>query len=92
MIATALDGWLVDMPWMQQAACAGTDLSVFYPASGDHSYTVAREIRGRCPVIEDCRATCDRAEGRRPLGEIFGMCAGESPKERLARRRNVKQR
>jgi len=84
VIATSLQGWLVDMPWMADAVCAGEPLETFFP--GQRSFDAARAICAVCPVLEDCRRTCDRAEGP-PVGQLFGLYAGESPGERAARRR-----
>jgi WhiB family redox-sensing transcriptional regulator len=72
-------------PWRQDAACRDVDVEVFFPNSGTGSrYDVARAICSTCPVLADCRRWADRAEGS---GALFGMVAGESPRERAARRR-----
>jgi Transcription factor WhiB len=69
--------------WRSSAACLGADVEVFF---GDHrGYARARAICRSCPVIEDCRRACDRAEGSSV--RVFGMYAGETPAERVARRR-----
>ena len=36
-------------PWMRDAACAGTDVSVFFPGTGERN-TAAMQLCGRCPV------------------------------------------
>jgi Transcription factor WhiB len=69
--------------WRWEAACLGADVEVFFPDGA--SYAAARAICARCPVIEDCRRACDRAEGK--AVPVFGFYAGESPTERVARRR-----
>jgi WhiB family redox-sensing transcriptional regulator len=69
--------------WRQDAACLGVDPAVFFPEGA--SYAPARAICSRCPVLEDCRAWNDKAEGRSV--RLFGVYAGESPQERVARRR-----
>jgi hypothetical protein len=85
--ATSLHGWLTDdMPWLALAACLGEPLEVFYPAQGNGSFDAARAICARCEVLEDCRRTCDRAEAGRPLSELHGLFANESPKQRAQRR------
>jgi hypothetical protein len=75
------------MPWMASAECAGEPTETFYPPARSFSFARARAICARCEVIDDCRGTADRAEKGRPLGELHGLFAGESPKERFARRR-----
>ena len=69
--------------WRFDAACRDVDASVFFPERGE--YGRARAICSRCPVIDDCRAWNDRAEAG--SGRLFGVYAGESPAERVARRR-----
>lgn len=66
------------------AACRGMDLDVFYP---DVSYAQARMVCSSCLVVDACRRMADRAESGLPAGAIFGMFAGETPAERVARRR-----
>jgi WhiB family redox-sensing transcriptional regulator len=75
------------MPWLALAACLGEPLETFYPAQGNGSFDAARAICARCEVLEDCRRQCDRAEAGPSITELHGMFAGESPKERAARRR-----
>jgi WhiB family redox-sensing transcriptional regulator len=75
-------------PWRRDAACREVDVEVFFPASGSgHKYDVARATCSRCPVVLDCRRWADRVE--EGSGPLFGVYAGESPKERAARRRAV---
>jgi hypothetical protein len=88
-VNTDLVAWLFsDVWWIDDAACLGEPLETFYPPQGIGSFDAARAICGRCEVLEDCRRQCDRAEAGRPISELHGLFAGESPKERAARRRS----
>jgi Transcription factor WhiB len=84
--STSLEEWIHEMPWMAAAECAGEPIETFYPPARSFSFARARAICACFEVIDDCRRTCDRAERGRPLGELHGLFAGESPKERACRR------
>jgi hypothetical protein len=40
-----------------------------------------------CPVLEACRRECDRAERLLPHSLVYGTFAGETPRERISRRK-----
>lgn len=70
--------------WSNLAACAGLDLSTFYPAHtqgrGD-AYAPARPICDACPVRRECLDDALAWEkGRRE--RRWGMAGGLSPDER----------
>jgi hypothetical protein len=63
---------------------------VFYPpGAGDASmFEQAKAICAAYPVIADCRAMTDRAERGLSQPYLDGVFAGESPLERVRRRRS----
>lgn len=65
------------LEWMDQAACKGADLAIFFPkAQGPASYAVAKSYCEVCPVIE----LCDQyAMDTMPT---FGMWGGRTRRER----------
>ena len=75
------------LEWEQSAACADVDMDpeIFFPDKGG-TYTAARRVCLRCPVLGLCQRWNDRVEGDRQVG-IYGMYAAEKPEERVARRR-----
>jgi hypothetical protein len=89
MIATTLSlfDWLVDQPWLEDAACRGAPLDLFFAKSADHQYLEARAFCRTCPVLRECREATDRAERDLPRGALFGFFGGESAAERHTRRR-----
>jgi len=42
-----------DRDWTESAACAGTELEIFFPTHGSHA-KAPKAICARCPVIPDC--------------------------------------
>jgi hypothetical protein len=76
-------------PWMVEAACIG-HAKLFFGGDGKAA-TKAKGICARCPVLEDCRRWNDHVEGggvgSRGGGGLHGVFGGESPQERVARRR-----
>jgi Transcription factor WhiB len=75
-------GRIGQFAWAEAAACIGTPTEqVFF---GD-AYTEAWKICARCPVISECRAETDRCE--QFTTEVHGFFGGESPRERMRRRR-----
>ncbi|MGW5352233.1 WhiB family transcriptional regulator [Streptomyces sp. NPDC004031] len=66
--------------WWQQAACAGTDVDLWFPGAGQ-GYGTAVWYCARCPVREAClddALTTDRT------GDSHGMRAGLTPNQRDA--------
>jgi WhiB family redox-sensing transcriptional regulator len=74
--------------WVEGAACRDADPELFFAGSGS-AYTEARAICAGCPVVAECRDYADRIEAAPRAYEMFGMFAGESPSERVRRRRSV---
>lgn len=77
--APDLSGDLMVRPdWHEQAACAGADSEVFFPAGdkGDINYARARTICARCPVRETCLMFALENN------EVHGFWGGLNPRER----------
>lgn len=81
------DGPKADRTWMDDAACRGMDVNVFFP---DVKYE-----RFVSPVFDDARATCERCAVREQClmyaienGETDGVWGGYSP----VQRRDMRQR
>ena len=72
--------------WMDVAACSGYPVDIFFPERGG-SYALAKVTCDRCPVVRDCRREIDRAERQLAEADVQGMYAGETPAERVRRRR-----
>lgn len=69
--------------WLEQAACRGVDVNVFYPSDADKNpscYKEARRLCAGCPVIAPCLADALATEPARSWR--FGMRGGLTPKER----------
>jgi WhiB family transcriptional regulator, redox-sensing transcriptional regulator len=77
--------------WKDQAACVGVDPELFFPPSGNGRTQIkkAKTICESCPVKAECRAYADRSEERLGHRAIHGIYGGETPTERLARRREA---
>jgi transcription factor WhiB len=71
---------------MDVAACAGYPVEIFFPERGG-SYVLAKVTCDRCAVVEECRREIDRAERELAEADVQGMYAGETPAERIRRRR-----
>ncbi len=76
-----------DRDWRDDALCRGLPIEVFFPQGrGRHAdFRRAEAICSFCPVMRECRAENDRLESR--TGELYGYVGGESPRQRVARRR-----
>ena len=75
--------------WMDDANCAGAPIEAFFPG-GDSRYPWgrARAMCAKCPVLEECRSWNDEMEkGVISERQMAGFYAGETPDERVARRR-----
>jgi WhiB family transcriptional regulator, redox-sensing transcriptional regulator len=70
---------------MSSAACSGVATDIFFPEVGT-SYSAAKAICGRCPVLDRCREETDRLERHLSVIDISGLYAGETPAARLRRR------
>lgn len=66
----------IPAPWVDRAACAGTDPALWFPDTGEHA-TQARAICAGCPVRTDCRDYAIAAE------EQGGIWGGMGRDERL---------
>lgn len=73
--------------WHERAACRGVGPEVFYIGRGE-STEPARAFCSSCDVIDECRRWIDDHE---PRHHPVGVWAGESGKQRRARRRGAKQ-
>lgn len=72
--------------WKDKAACAGTDMQIWFPEdlSGPWrpiSRARAQAVCGWCPVRADCLR---EAMGREADRERYGIWGGLTPKERAA--------
>jgi hypothetical protein len=73
--------------WMDDAACTGAPLEVFFPVTSQYAWGRARTFCARCPVLEQCRTWNDGVEkGVISERQMAGFYAGETPDERVARR------
>lgn len=66
--------------WQANAACAGADPELFFPARGEPTAT-AKAVCATCPVRDPCR------EYALARTEKFGIWGGLSERERRALRR-----
>ncbi len=81
--------WEPDEGWRDQAACAGSDLELFFPAGEDEeSAAPAKAICAICPVREDCLNYA--ISTNQPEGVWGGMTGPE--RRRLRRRLRERQR
>ena len=77
-------------PWTDRAKCTEADPDMFYLPSMCRLAEVdrAKAVCAECPVFWDCRADVDKQENNaRWNGGCHGIWAGETPAERIARRR-----
>lgn len=67
----------------------GDGPELFFPPSGNGQSQAkkAKAVCESCPVRSDCRTYADRAEEGLGRYAIRGIWGGETPAERLARRR-----
>lgn len=63
------------MTWRDQAACRGTDVSVFFPEVGNSNHE-AKRVCSTCPVRRPCLEASE--------DQLYGVWAGMSPDERAA--------
>ena len=89
-VVEAWPAWNAPASWQADAACRGLPLTVFLPpgAGAASKFEQAKTICASCPVIADCRAMTDRAERGLSQSYVHGVFAGESPLERVRRRRS----
>lgn len=71
-----------------EPACAGTSPELWFAFDQAPAVEVAvlRQVCAACPLVRACRDYVDRLEGG--SRSAFGVWAGETPAERLARRRS----
>ena len=77
-------------PWTDRAACTEVDPDMFYLPSMCRLAEVdlAKQVCAECPVFWECRDEADRLENNaRWNGGCHGIWAGETPAERIARRK-----
>lgn len=73
--------------WQEGALCRQIGTYLFFPEKGK-SATPARRVCAECPVFDECSKYTDRIETNIPdVSFIQGIFAGETPQERLDRRR-----
>lgn len=55
-LALTFEDYLKHNTWVDDAACAGEDPALFFPAVGQHGAAIseAKAICARCPVKADC--------------------------------------
>ncbi len=85
---------LADRELFENASCAQITVEeadyLFFPSSKhEMEYKTARMLCSICPVLIECRDWCDAVEGVESDERPIGMFAGESPRQRLARRRRA---
>ena len=77
-------------PWTDRAKCTEVDPDTCYPPSMCRLAEVdlAKGMCAECPVFWECRADVDEQENNaRWYGGCHGIWAGETPTERVARRK-----
>jgi hypothetical protein len=78
-----------DSTWFRRAKCRDYPFPhKFFDMSEDYSADRAelQALCDACPVIANCRAYVDWIEKSKPKAQCHGFWAGETVKERLARR------
>jgi hypothetical protein len=83
--------WPAHESWTGQAACRDYPFpNHFYNMSADPVF-IEIQLRSlcteHCPVFDQCRAYIDQAERPLPASHHYGFWAGETVKQRQARRR-----
>lgn len=81
--------------WREDAACRevwDADVIFFPPPTDTISVWQAKKICSRCPVLAECKADCESAEKDLPRSQWFGIYGGETPRERIYRRRTERYR
>jgi len=75
--------------WELYAACRGAGPEMFHDAKRTADCLA---VCHRCPVIEERRSMADDVEKyEQDLHCVVGIYGGETPKQRIERRRNVNQ-
>jgi WhiB family redox-sensing transcriptional regulator len=69
------------MSWRAQAACKGSDPSIFFPERGQ-PLAPARAICGRCPVRQECFDEAMALRALPGLERLMGVWGGTSERER----------
>ena len=79
-------------PWRKQQAHATADPEMFFPSDSGRPLA-ALSICAACPVLEECAEFCERIEdSTTSVSRIFGIWGGETPADRVARRRAAKRK
>ena len=78
------------MNYLDGALCLSMEPDAFYPEVGGDPHTIARvkAVCRRCPAIDACRDLADATETEH--ASVHGIWGGESPRERIARRRGLR--
>lgn len=71
-----------DVKWVNEAACKGVDVSLFFPEDGQNISKEIREMCNGCPVKMDCYIYAEQNHI-----DNFGVFGGYSPKQRNDLRR-----
>lgn len=66
-----------DVKWVDEAACKGVDVSLFFPEDGQNISKEIREMCNGCPVKMDCYIYAEQNHL-----DNFGVFGGYSPKQR----------
>ena len=78
--------------WRGLAACATADPEMFFPSASGRPLA-ALSICAACPVLEACAEFCEKIEdSTTAVSRIFGIWGGETPADRVARRRAAKRK
>lgn len=81
------------LDWMERAACLDVDPEIFFAPQVPNEFeraranAPARKVCAACPVIEECRADADSWETSGAY--VYGIRAGEDPKQRNRRRAKI---
>lgn len=79
--------WEPDVNWRADAACAGVDSEIFFPASEDDQITeAAKAICEQCPVREAC------LQYALATNQAAGVWGGLDAGERRRMRRRIRDR
>lgn len=76
----------------ERGRCSG-DPTWLHDGGRAAAYAVRRAVCAACPVIAECREVVEHIESESPLtlGNMAGVWAGETPAERVKRRRNERR-
>lgn len=70
--------------WLREAACRGIDPGMFFDPNLSHE---AKAVCAGCPVTVECRGLADAYETSNGKGHVWGIFGGETPAERITRRK-----